>query len=987
MKIIAFVSAIVLGGVAFSQSEKRIIPDSLKLEVSALSSDSAKATTYNKATWDVRFSDPELAVEYSLEAIRIAKHGYLPKIEVDALTDLGYTYEVMGEANNALIYHTKGYEIAIQISYVKGAIDGANGSGSAYWMLGKFAEAIDMFQKTIQLAKNNDMIPWMADAYNNLGNVYLDQNRFDLALENYQKAASLLPDENRTKAIAITNIGLVHLEIENSDKSLQYFKQGIMLGEKQNNLSLKSFNHKMLGLAYRNQKDFQRAVSEFNISISGYKQLNNEREVTQVKVNLGSVLFDQNKFQEALDVYLECIADANKTEDLITKCHAIQGAANSYLRLQEFNKAEKLLDQLIQLSTESKNSSFLKEAYFLLSELYAVKKQYSKAFENQTNYLFLKDSLFNEEKSKQIAEMETRFESVQKEREIELLNAQNEISTLRLHQRESQRNILIVIASSFLLLGLVLFNRYKLQSKSNKKLQELDKLKSRFFTNISHEFRTPLTLILGPIENKLSKNPSDPEKEQLLLMKKNANRLLELINQLLELSKLEAGQLKLHLETNDFNFFMKTLTASFESLAIQKKIKFTHNISDKEFKMPFDQDKCHKIFYNLLSNAIKFSPANSEILVSILNQDNEVMVSIKDSGIGIPQHELENIFKRFHQLNDTNQTQGTGVGLSLAHELVALHRGKINVSSEPHKGTTFSVSLPNSPNAYSTNDFLEAPQIHRQHKLAHDDVSKAIETSTIMNREYILVVEDNQDVRKYISSILTDSYNVELAENGKEGLDLAIEQVPDLIISDLMMPEMDGNELCHALKTNEKTSHIPLIMLTAKADSESKIEGLKKGADDYLIKPFNEEELKVRVKNLIDQRKKLREKYAESSTSTFEISPVIITPPDKIFMEKVLKLIENNISNYDFSAEIFQKEMAMSRMQLHRKLKALTNCSATEFVRKQRLRHASDYLKVSGISVSEAAYRSGFNNLSYFAKCFKEEFGVSPSEYFDKIIT
>lgn len=994
----AFAFAMLLGGVAYSQIEIENLPDSLRAVILDATTDSARVAIYSLETWNVRLTNPELAAKYSLEAISIAEKSGLQIMQVDAMTDLGYTYEVMGEAGLALEYYYKGYELANEISYVWGAIDGVTGSGTAYSLLGNPQKAIEMYTEAIYLCKedqrpllltdvdyivSNHYRPLLlADAYSNIGVIYVGIGQFDLALEYYQKSLELYPEGNKARANAFINIGNVHLSLANLDKAIEYFTQAKNIAIAQENAVIEARSLSLIGSINRRLKKYTLAIQNFSEAQEKYEQMRNQRQVSTVQKDMGLVYFEMGNFQKSLEYNVLSLNNAKQSEDNRTYCLALLGSARCYIILSEFEKAASSLTEMMELSESVEDRSIAMHGYKAFSELYEKMRRYKKAFENQKLYSQLSDSLVATERSEQIAEMEAKYETAQKQREIELLNAQNQINELQIERRGNQRNVLLIAVLTFMGLAFVLYNRYKIRTRANMKLQELDELKTRFFTNISHEFRTPLTLILGPLENKLASVTSGEDREQFLLMKRNADRLLELVNQLLDLSKLEAGKMNLSVSTGDFNAFLTTTISSFGSLGEQKGIHVEVDIPREPLEIPFDKEKCHQIFFNLFSNAFKFTPSGGNISIYSRADSGVVRIVLQDSGPGIAAHEIGNIFKRFHQLADSkNHQQGTGIGLALVKELVSLHNGKVKVTSAPGEGTCFEVELPLTTERYSSDEILERDIVEKTERDVRElpDLVVPPLASASLDGEYVLVVEDNADVRTYIASILSSSYQVLLATNGIEGVESARKHVPDLIISDLMMPEMDGLALCEEIKNDEKTSHIPVVLLTAKADQESKVGGLETGADDYLVKPFNEQELRVRVKNLIDQRTKLRERFERQVT--LEPRKIAITPPDETFIAKAMEVVEENITNFEFSVELFQKEMAMSRMQLHRKLKALISCSASEFIRVQRLKRAAQILETEGVTVSEAAYKSGFNNLSYFAKCFKEEFGVSPSDY------
>ena len=565
-----------------------------------------------------------------------------------------------------------------------------------------------------------------------------------------------------------------------------------------------------------------------------------------------------------------------------------------------------------------------------------------------------------------------------------------------------------------------------------KEKEETDKMKSRFFANISHEFRTPLTLILGPAE-KILADDSDDVKKEATIIKRNSKRLLQLINQLLDLSKLEAGKLKLEASNGNIVSFVKGAALSFESLAESKDISLKIH-ADKEFiEMYFDKAKMMKILTNILSNAFKFTPEEGKITVSITNNKSNNVISressteksprygneispfgrndktkrfveikIRDTGIGIAQEEIPKLFDRFYQVDSshTREYEGTGIGLALTKELIELHHGKIKVESEKGSWTEFTLEFPIGKEHLDEYEIVEEKEskeaviltpLLRGKNLPEeivkldqrkDSLSQVPQNDNAMNgdKTIVLVVEDNYDMRQYIRESLDDNYFIEEAVNGEQGVRKAEKIIPDLIISDMMMPKMDGNELVRILKNDEKTSHIPIILLTAKAGQENKLEGLERGADDYLTKPFDIKELQVRIKNLINIRKKLQERFNKIENQFPEVKGLKLNTLDEKFMLKVSEVIENHISEEEFSIEEFAKEVGMSRSQFHRKFTAITGKPASLYLRSVRLSRAKKMIEGKTGNISEIAYSVGFSSVSYFSKCFKEEFGHPPSD-------
>ncbi len=527
--------------------------------------------------------------------------------------------------------------------------------------------------------------------------------------------------------------------------------------------------------------------------------------------------------------------------------------------------------------------------------------------------------------------------------------------------------------------------------------KEVDELKSRFFANISHEFRTPLTLILGPMEDAAKKRSERIELNRDIfgVMHRNARRLQQLINQLLDVSKLETGNVKLQVSEGSLDELVKTIVISYESLAASKQIKLAFNLPEASGNVYFDRDKVEKILSNLLSNAFKFTSAGGEVHVSLRydhsdgHQFAEIIVS--DTGIGIAAEKLENIFDRFYQVNDsdTRTEEGTGIGLALTKELVDLYRGEISAESTSGKGSTFRVKIPVSIEQFTEDEILKVVGEDEviNEKVDPDLVQEEpsdIESGDRDGQEkskdgpIILVVEDNADLSNYIVSILDKGYRVLTAQNGIEGLELATENIPDLVISDVMMPHMDGLEMCGKLKSDEKTSHIPVVMLTARADRGSKMEGLETGADDYIIKPFDAEELKVRVRNMIDQRKKLIEKFRKEFESD---SAESVVPPGDQLLEKLMSILNQHLADPEFNIAQLPDELHMSRAQMFRKVSAITGYTPKDLIRNMRLKKAASLFRSGHHHVAQVMHLVGFDNQSYFGVCFSKRYGLTPTEY------
>ncbi|OON66725.1 hypothetical protein B0919_21315 [Hymenobacter sp. CRA2] len=528
--------------------------------------------------------------------------------------------------------------------------------------------------------------------------------------------------------------------------------------------------------------------------------------------------------------------------------------------------------------------------------------------------------------------------------------------------------------------------------RTSHQLQELDELKTKFFTNISHELRTPLTLIISPLEQLLSEARHRPEADtppEYTLMLRNARRLLQLINQLLDISRLEAGQTRLAAAPVDMVQAVKTNVLAFESLAVSHDVDLRFESNVPTLEVYLDTDQFDKVLYNLLGNALKFTPAGGQVVASVEAQAGRAVLRVRDTGMGIPAEHLPLIFDRFHQVDDsrTRRHEGSGIGLALVKELIGLHHGHIRVSSTLGQGTTFVVELPLGHAHLRAEELRPAEAapapalLPSMASLAPVPVASAEQQAAhhIDMRPLVLVVEDNPEMRGYIHSCLAAEFRVLTAEDGEQGLERIFAAVPDLVVSDLMMPKLDGLELCQRLRKDERTSHIPVILLTAKPGDEARLTSFGLGADEYLTKPFRPEELRARMHNLIRQRQLLRQRFGREVT--LQPRDISITSADEVFLQRAMAVVEEHMADSDFSVEQFADQMAMSRVQLHRKLKALTDQSTSEFVRTVRLRRAAALLQAQAGSVADVAEQVGFGNLSYFSKCFRELYQQSPSEY------
>lgn len=551
---------------------------------------------------------------------------------------------------------------------------------------------------------------------------------------------------------------------------------------------------------------------------------------------------------------------------------------------------------------------------------------------------------------------------------------------------------IIVIALALWIARRVLLERAHMrfeveqQRKEAERIQQVDALKTKFFTNVSHEFRTPLSLILSPLE-KIVKKAGDPEqRKQLQLVQRNAKRLLNLVNQLLDFRRMEVQEFTIHLSRQDIVNFTRDIVCSFSDISEKKDIELGFRTGIGQLDMYFDKDKLEKILFNLLSNAFKYTPSGGRVVVEVglqtASEASSVMLKVRDSGIGIPANMQEKIFERFYQLDVPGdiQSNGSGIGLVITREFVKLHGGTITVESENEKGSCFTVTLP-------IKDVHEPPLLngHSKEELLIAAGAQAIDNDDPATdkpgskKNTILLVEDNEDFRFYLKDNLKHRYNVVEATNGKAGWEKAKDLQPDLVVSDIMMPVMNGIDLVKKIKTDPRTSHIPVILLTAMSSEETELEGFRAGINDYISKPFTFEILASRIRNMLGLQEQLRKKFQQQ----VEISPadVTITPVDEEFMKRAFETVEKNMGNPEFSVEDLSRELFMSRVALYKKILSITGKTPIEFIRIMRLKRAAQLLQKGHLTIAEVAYEVGYNNPKIFTKYFKEEFGVIPSKY------
>lgn len=953
--------------------------DQLKGKLDNAPSDSSKVKNYLKASQYYTFHDLETALKYADSSFTLSKQLHYEDGITSSGLNLAYLFRIRGNysyAINALHNTFNSLKSSKKLKPLK-----------IYRWLGKnhyesraYDSALYWTRKTVVEAKQPMNPQQLVYAYSDYANIFYKKYDLDKAVLYYSKADSVSEQHNlnsvsylsalgrlgkmkfntelyrkahdylekvRNRFIAQDNpagvteitlsMGMLEFNCDNLKKSLPFLFHCLEYYTRLEMTPKQMIVNRTLGEVYLQQNMLELAKKHFTEYLRLSALLKDPFEMSKAHSFLGTSYFKEENYPTALSHFKEAKSFADGLDDIILTYTASQGMANSYLRSSRDEEAAQEFSEIIEIQ----------------------------------------DSVINLKKNERALALFAEIQAKQKEDKIDLLQSEKALAE---QQKKNERNLLLGGIGLTSVIGVLLFFLYRNRQKTNKKLKEIDGMKSDFFANVSHEFRTPLTLISAPIEQKLLReNLDEKERADLKMIQRNNRRLLELVDQLLDLSKIEVGSLKLKVSHGDPLRLIAAVADSFTYAAAEKQITYLQNISTETEKAWFDRDALQKIVVNLLSNAIKYTPNSGTVECHAQLSKEQLKLLIKNTGPGLSEAEQKRIFQRFYQTDEHNS--GAGIGLALVNELVNLHRGSIEVKSKKEDWTSFTVTLPIDQNSFSPSELAVSEKPPHSKVPSINEKSVEIESSDVSVNELpiLLIVEDNKEVCGLLVDTFQVNYNVLVANDGKEGIDIALEKVPDLIISDIMMPVMDGIGLTKKLKTDERTSHIPIILLTAKAGEENLLIGIETGADDYITKPFNPRILTTKVDKLIAQRKQLQTRYSQEII--LKPKDIAITNLDEQFLHKIQTVLDTKLTDSSFNTQGFSDATGMSRMQLHRKLKALTGLSTSEFIRSQRLKLAVTLLEKSDVNISQIGYQVGFNDPSYFTKCFKEAYGCSPSEF------
>lgn len=888
--------------------------------------------------------------------------------------------------DSLIIQSQQALEIAKKNNYHTELAQAYNLTGIAYFSINNLPSAQNYFDSTrLTYQFINDSVG-LTLALCNLGHVQESYGDYEQALRYYWKEFSVseaIGDTNKMGS-AYSDIGRIQQAQGNYVQAFNYYEQALDYFSSQQDSFYIATTLGELGNLHTQYESWELGIEYLEQALQIVGALDNPDQKANLLNSLASAYRQNKQLSEALKFYGQALQIDPSRVSASTRLRSLTGAGGTACDLQQVSAAKRWMSEaekwLNQQPTEPHDQLHLETE---LAKFYKETGQFADALKHYEQADILEDSLLNAEKINRLSELQTRYETEKKDREITSLKYQQAAQAVSLMRRSWQRNVSLGLLGGVLLISGLLFRNIRLKQRHQQELltheQELNLTKSRFFADIAHEFRAPLTLIQGPADQILTHSSDNDCRQKAKLILRQSNRLLQLVNQILYLSKIEAGVIAPNKTEQDLVAFFRAMVHAFESLAEEREINLRFSSNIPHLNASFDKNQLEKVAANLLSNACKFtSPQGTVSLEITKSAPNEVEVRVRDNGIGIPPEQINKVFDRYHSTESSSSGAiGIGIGLALVKELVEQHHGQISVQSTPREETIFSVVLP-----------IEATfQYPADQNVVEDAIvtvsaqpQTEVTTPAVINtsQPLLLVIDDNPEIRKYLVETLSNQYQVLEAKQGEEGLALAYSQIPELIISDVMMKGITGYEVCQQLKNDDRTSHIPIILLTGKSSIDAKISGLEVQADAYLTKPFNSRELLIRIANLIQVRKKLLFNISASGTN-FNNHSHLPTREQK-FIRQATAAIEENLSDGTFGVNELCKAIGMSRTQLHRKFKAITGEATTSFIRKVRLKHSMQLLQTSDLSVSEIAYLVGFSTPAYFSTCFTDYYGYAPSE-------
>ncbi len=871
-------------------------------------------------------SDHENALHFFERSLTLSNTIKDPEARTTANTHLAYYYGVQRDNKNALVHLLDAQQLAEEHQLKKHLPTIYHNIAHAYFFMDNRAKAIQYSERSIEVYKAEGNKVGVASNYQALSNIVQDA---ESKIQYAHKALDALGGrgiDHRMEGHILWNLSEQYAVIKKNEAAVKYGRQAVKAAEQSKYLQLMiKASYGLALVLLLKMKEQSEADPDSAATIALNKLLLEETEALSEKI---TTWVDELQVNH---MYFN---------SLIVKARIATFKKEHQAAITHLNELKKRVD-------DSFTKSQLRAIEELFYENHKALNDFKTALQYYEAWSELNREIEEEIRKGKVNALQTQFETKEKEAELE-------------------------------------------------RLQEMEALKTRFFSQITHELRTPITLIKGPAQQ--IQGSTDPEKirHSARIIERNADRLLLLVNQLLDLSKLEAGKMVLNNSKGSLPPFIGTIVEAFQTLAKQQQIQLGFISDVEELFVRIDIDKIEKVLYNLLSNAFKFTPAQGRILCELECLDLEgraddqqrmnIRIRVSDTGKGIAEAELPHIFDRFYQADNshTREAEGTGIGLSLVKEIIELMEGEISVASTLGAGTTFTIELPviveaeEDASTVAAVDFAKAT--HTSHALEAELKMERASGQASLSKDVpvLLVIEDNEDIHQLIHSVFEEQYIILQAFDGEQGIELAKERIPDIIISDVMMPKKDGYEVCRTLKSELSTSHIPIVLLTAKSALPSRLAGLERGADAYLTKPFNVEELRLQIRNLLATRNKQQQKFSELFLGSTEVELPQAESQEQAFLQQVIEIINAHIDDFDFSVQRISEQLYLSHSQFYRKIQALTNASPSQFLRNVRLAKGKTLLEAKQGNVSEVAYRVGLNP-GYFTKCFTKQYGYTPS--------
>lgn len=919
-----------------------------------------------------------LSIQYEEQALALANKPGLQKYKHIGFVRMALWHYIAGEFHKAIAFLRKCDPN--QLGDLRDKQDYYHTYGIVLLKLGQYDSARIHHKLGLETSKALNDSYLYARAAIDMSNLLSAEGRYGENLNYLIEALAGFKKINYQEGVASTlgNIAITHLKVSNFQLGIEYSLESKTLAQKLNDPISEAYALLIASNCYQDSHQYEKALETEKAAIQIYERFGKKKRLEEAYSILGETLQSLGNKKEAKKAFLTSL---NMMRGQLTrvKPRVYNALGNIYSDENQLDRALEYLDSALTVATRLKMIKLAQQSHRLFSEVYSKAGKQDQAYEHLKQFISFNDSSIKLEKGGEIAAIEARYKNQLKEESIRNLQAENKVKDLHLY-------VLSLIAMITALAASYTYSCYRHNVKARKQLQDLDKLKSQFFINISHEYRTPLSLIMAPLRRYLESGADKTNKQELSMMYRNAERLNTLTNQLLELAKLESGDSKLQVQHTDISALLNMIYSYFHSKSMDNHIHYEFIKPEKAIMGWIDSDKIEHVVCNLLSNAFKFTPHGGTITLKASILEEQLKIEVHDSGIGIPAEQLGLIFNRFYQVTESaNGTQGSGIGLTLCKEIIDLHRGIITVSSAEHVGSSFTVTLPVGRHHYQPNEIITDQQEGLRKAFPYEGEVEAAPINVPIRQDdphpLLLIVEDNQDMNDFLNRTLAESYRVTTALNGAEGWKQASELVPDIIITDIMMPEMDGIEMCRKIRAYEMTSHIPLIMLTAKAEHASRLEGFTTGADVYLAKPFDPKELLINIRNLLKRRVAIQKFITRQHSGQLETSSIELPEVDKIFMTNLNAIMEQHYGDDNFGVDQFAEEAGMSRAQFYRKVNSLAGVSPGELIRDFRLAIACKLLKQPGIQVNEVCYKVGFSSASNFIKLFKVHTGLTPGEY------